>query len=161
LDFLDKGGAQGHPRRRSFAGLSGRSGLLREVATESRAATGHHLALPTLGGRQFWADRYICGGWRIQENVITGHARLLDPDDSRHCRGDYQACRAAFEHIRSARDIAPYGRNLVLLVHGLGRSRASFRGLERGLRQAGHDVAGIGYPSTRRSLAANADGCRP
>lgn len=128
------------------------------MAAANQAGTWPNIALPTLGGRQFWADRYIDGGWRIQENVLTGHARLLDPRDVRRCWGRYHACRTAFERIRRERRIAPYGRHLVLLLHGLGRSRASFGGLERALRQAGNDVAAIGYPSTRRSLGANADG---
>jgi hypothetical protein len=34
-----------------------------------------------MGGRQFWSDRLVFGGWRIQENVLTGHSRLLDARD--------------------------------------------------------------------------------
>ncbi len=132
-------------------------GLLSDMAMANQPATWPNIALPTLGGRQVWADRYLYAGWRIQENVLTGHARLLDPQDIRRCWGPYDACRATFERIRTDRGLAPHGEHLVLLVHGLGRSRASFRGLERALKDAGYDVAGIGYPSTRRSLADNAE----
>ena len=132
-------------------------GVLSDMAAANQATTWPNIAFPTLGGRQMWADRYLHAGWRIQENVFTGHARLLDPRDIRRCWGPYQACRAAFERIRGERDLAPYGEHLVLLVHGLGRSRASFGGLEHALRDAGYVVAGVGYPSTRRSLAVNAD----
>jgi pimeloyl-ACP methyl ester carboxylesterase len=116
-----------------------------------------NIPLPTLGGKQFWADRYLNAGWRIQENVFTGHARLLDPDNIRRCWGGFEACRAEFERIRDARGIAPYSGHLVILVPGLGRSRASMGGLQAALREAGYQVAGIDYPSTRRGLARNAD----
>lgn len=116
-----------------------------------------NLPFPTLGGKQVWADRYLHAGWRIQENVFTGHARLLDPANVRRCWGRIETCRKRFDKLRAERNIASYRGHLVLLVHGLGRSRASFSGLEAALREAGYQVAGVEYPSTRRSLAANAD----
>lgn len=116
-----------------------------------------NLALPTLGGKQFWADRYLYSGWRIQENVLTGHSRLLAPDNVRRCWGSFDACRRAFEEIRVDRDIPPYDGHLVILVHGLGRSPASFGGLKRALGENGYQVAAIAYPSTRRSLGRNAE----
>ena len=45
--------------------------------------------MPTLGGKVFWGDNFIYAGWRIQENVVTGHHRLLDPDDVRQAWGTY------------------------------------------------------------------------
>lgn len=123
------------------------------------AETGPWLNIPlvTLGGMQFWTDRYFYSGWRIQENAITGHARLLDPGNVRRCWGGYAACRAVFDRIRAVRGIKPQSGHLVILVHGLGRSRASLGGLERGLTSAGYQVAAISYASTRRSVARNAD----
>lgn len=116
-----------------------------------------NLALPTLGGKQLWADRYLYAGWRIQENVLTGHARLLDPNDIRRSWGSFEACRAKFERIRAERGIRPYEGHLVVLIHGLGRSPASFGGLEAALHRNGYQVAAIAYPSTRRSLSENAE----
>ncbi|UCH72745.1 MAG: alpha/beta fold hydrolase [Rhodospirillales bacterium] len=145
-----------HVRILPFVAFLPAFGALSDMATANQAATWPNLAMPTLGGRQLWADRYFHAGWRIQENVLTGHARLLDPSDIRRCWGPYDACRAAFERIRAERDIPPNGKHLVVLLHGLGRSRASFKGLQRALAEAGHEVAAIGYPSTRRDLAANA-----
>lgn len=127
------------------------------MVTATRTTAWPNIPFPTLGGRQLWADRFLYAGWRIQENVLTGHARLLDPRDIRRCWGHYGACRAEFERVRSDRRISPYGQRLVVLLHGLGRSRASFRVLERALREAGQDAAAIGYPSTRRGIAENAD----
>jgi len=156
LIFSGTGRAVRHAARLPFVFLFALAGLLSDMAAAKSATTWPNIALPTLGGRQFWADRYLYGGWRIQENVLTGHARLLDPRDIRRCWGRYESCRAAFERIRNERDIAPYGDHLVLLVHGLGRSRASFGGLERALKMAGYDVATIAWPSTRRGLGDNA-----
>lgn len=155
--FFGKGAASRHVRNLRFIVPFVLAGILSDMAAANPATAWPNVALPTLGGRQFWADRYLHGGWRIQENVLTGHARLLDPRDVRRCWGRYDACRTAFERIRVERDIAPYGEHLVLLVHGLGRSRASFGALKRALADAGYDVATIAWPSTRRGLGANAD----
>ncbi|MCK4867035.1 MAG: alpha/beta fold hydrolase [Alphaproteobacteria bacterium] len=125
-------------------------------APATEAGAWPNIPFPTLGGKQFWTDRYLYSGWRIQENVITGHSRLLNPDNVRRCWGAFAACRAVFDRIRAIRDIEAYNGHLVILVHGLGRSRASFGGLERALTSAGYQVAAISYASTRRSVARNA-----
>jgi len=132
-----------------FGGIAGNA-----IAAEPGAWP--NIPLPTLGGMQFWTDRYLYSGWRIQENAVTGHARLLDPADVRRCWGSYDACRTVFERIRGESRIEPYRGHLVILVHGLGRSRASLGGLQRGLKEAGYQVAAISYASTRRSVARNA-----
>ena len=111
----------------------------------------------TLGGRQFWADVFVYAGWRVQENALTGHHRLLDPKDVRHCIGTLEQCRTAFDEQRRALGIAPRGRHLVLLIHGLGRSRDSLAVLENTLRDAGFEAMAISYPSTRRSLTEHGD----
>ncbi len=142
-------------RRAAFPAL-----ILGGIAGHAMAAETEvwpNIPMPTLGGKQFWTDRYFYSGWRIQENVVTGHARLLDPGNVRRCWGAYVACRAVFERIRVERGIEPHAGHLVILVHGLGRSRASLGGLERALTSAGYRVAAMSYASTRRSVARNAD----
>lgn len=37
----------------------------------------------TMGGRVWWRDLTNADGWRIQQNVISGHYRLLDAADRR------------------------------------------------------------------------------
>lgn len=133
-----------------FGGIAGNA-----LAAEPGAY--RNIPLPTLGGTQFWTDRYLYSGWRIQENAVTGHARLLDPANVRRCWGSYDACRTVFQRIRGESRIEPYRGHLVILVHGLGRSRASLGGLQRGLKAAGYQVAAISYASTRRLVARNAD----
>ena len=123
------------------------------------AAGGHdepappNIVLPTLGGKQLWSDVAWRDGWRIQENALTGHHRLLDPRDLRRKWGSYAACREALDGA-----VEPEGRShLVVLLHGLGRSRSSMRRLGRALEREGYSVARVSYASTRRSIEEHAD----
>lgn len=119
---------------------------------------GHpNLALPTLGAIQFWADVAWDGGWRIQENVLTGHHRLLDPEDTRRAWGSYAACRTELEARRLAGAVDPPPEHLVLLLHGLARHKGVWGDLSAALVEAGYGVAALSYPSTRRSLDEHAD----
>lgn len=107
-----------------------------------------HGKIPTMGGAQFWADRRYRDGWRVQENVLTGHHRLLDPNDRRHAFGTIERCLTQFEALPA--EAAP--ADVVVLLHGLRRSRRSLVGLSRALEAAGHRTICLDYPSTRRSL---------
>lgn len=113
--------------------------------------------MPTLGGLQFWADEFLYAEWRIQRNVYTGHWRLLDPDDVRRVWGNYSQCRSAFRKIRQQKHLRPESTHLVMLIHGLGRSRDSFGDLAERLRGAGYDAAGINYPSLYQSIDETAE----
>jgi pimeloyl-ACP methyl ester carboxylesterase len=124
---------------------------------KARYGTGRlNIPVSTLGGKQFWADRVVSCGWRIQENVFTGHCRLLDAGDTRRAWGTFEACRVRFEEERIRRRIAPSGRRLVVLVHGLFRSKESFSGMEEAIRRAGLHVETVSYPSTRQTLGEHA-----
>ena len=117
-----------------------------------------NVAFPTFGGLQVWADVHWFADWRIQENVLTGHARLLDPTGTRRAWGSLSACRAQLERERAASKLAPASDDLVVLLHGLFRTRASLSRLDAALRADGYAVAAVNYPSTRRSIAEHADG---
>ena len=132
-----------------------------------RALEGRHgkglpnLPLRTLGAKQFWGDRFTCGGWRIQENVLTGHCRLLDPDDVRRAWGGWEACRTAFERERREREIRPASPHWVILLHGMGRSKAMASRMAAAVRTAGLEPVPVSYPSTRRSIEDHASAlCR-
>ncbi len=120
-----------------------------------------NLALPTLGGKQLWADRRWQEGWRIQQNVLTGHHRLLDSRDRRQAWGSLAECEAAMvklappppDSFSMAEAKAPH---LVILLHGMGRSRAAFSKMQQTLQEDGFYVASISYPSTRRSIEEHA-----
>ena len=112
---------------------------------------------PTLGGKQVWSDVHALGTWRLQRNVLTGHHRLLDGDNWRQAWGTYDECLAALRDAQKTEDIAFQGPNLVILVHGLGRSAGMFGDLQQTLKAAGFETFAINYPSTRQGVAAHAD----
>lgn len=59
-----------------------------------------NIEFPTMGGIIFWEDIYEHEGWRVQRNSITGHFRILDPEDVRHAWAfDEDALVGFFEKI--------------------------------------------------------------
>lgn len=115
---------------------------------------------PTLGGKQLWSDYSWRHGWRIQQNALTGHYRLLDPANVRHAWGNRSACDQALE----TQDISPAiaGNHLVLLLHGLMRSSSSMSGLQAYLSASNgeREIASIEYASTRGSIGGHAAALR-
>lgn len=116
-----------------------------------------NLVAPTLGGKQLWRDVWWRNGWRVQEHVWTGHARVLDEHDVRRAFGRSDFCVARAESL--APDDSRDG-HLVVLLHGLGRSRASLDRLAERLSARGHRVCVLTYPSTRSGIEQHADGVR-
>lgn len=60
--------------------------LLRSLALDNLAPS----YPKTMGGKVWWTNVESRSGWRIQRNLISGHYRLLDPNDGRvvssfHC----------------------------------------------------------------------------
>lgn len=132
------------------------------AAAAGTAATTHlpNLAMPTGGGRQLWTDVAWDRGWRVQQHVWTGHARLLDRGDVRRGWGSVAACLAQFDGVRAARsgEFTTPGteRPLVVAIHGLWRSRESLAPMKRGLEAAGFEVFDVTYPSARGSIEEHA-----
>lgn len=54
---------------------------------------------PTMGGILFWNDIANVNGWRMQQNTITQHIRILDPQDVRRAWGGMEAMERIFERI--------------------------------------------------------------
>jgi pimeloyl-ACP methyl ester carboxylesterase len=121
-----------------------------------------NLALPTAGGAQIWADARWRAGWRIQEHIGTGHCRLLDPKNVRRAWGSYEACVGEMNALVPCPPdgAVPEGsiesRPLVILLHGMGRTRVSFSRMKTDLEAAGWRTARLSYPSTRRSIEEHA-----
>lgn len=113
-----------------------------------RVATRRKTGIPTLGGPQLWADRRWRAEWRIQENVLNGDHRLLDPNDRRHARGTLDACLDAL----AERELPVIEGEPVVVLHGLGRSRKSMSGMAQSLAEGGFVPIRVDYPSTRRPL---------
>lgn len=111
----------------------------------------------TLGGRQFWGDELYFRGWRLQTNVLTGHSRLLDPDDRRQAWGKYEHCKSALETLKKSRDLKPMSGRAVVLIHGIIRSSHSFSAMKSALAADGCEVIGFDYPSTQASIEQSAE----
>ena len=116
--------------------------------------------LPTLGGKQFWADELLFHHWRIQRNALTDDYRLLDEHDLRHASGTFDECRAALESIKQERHLPRMSGKAVVVLHGLGRSRSSMDSLCRYLRENDYQVFNVGYPSTQDDVAGLARSLR-
>ena len=150
LDLRQRGRAMTRAVSRSLSKTLRRS--LRRLSI-SRAG---RMPLPTLGGRQFWSDRLVYAGWRIQENVITGHARLLDARNIRRAWGTFAQCLARFEELRLQHSLSHDRDHVVIMVHGLLKAHGMFKGLGRWLGKHDIDSLGFTYASTRHSVCAHA-----
>lgn len=106
---------------------------------------------PSLGGLQLASDVFWCADWRIQRLALGGRYRLLDPAQRARARGDLVHCRAAFEALGPGSGPSP-APPLVLLLHGLGRTRRSLRALRSALLAVGFEVASLSCASTRLPL---------
>ncbi len=115
-----------------------------------------NIPAPTFGGRQFWGDVSFFQGWRIQENVLTQHFRLLDPSDVRRCWGTRLACEAALLQFRQAQELPPMQGEAVIVLHGIVRSSKSFSTLTARLEEQGYTVVGFDYPSTQVTMIESA-----
>lgn len=42
-----------------------------------------NIEFPTMGGHVFWDTLATENGYKLQKNKLTGHCRILDPEDTR------------------------------------------------------------------------------
>lgn len=113
--------------------------------------------MKTLGGRQFWGDVAFFRGFRIQQNVITGHYRLLDPDDYRHASGTLQTCKEKLDALAKELQLEPMSGTAVIVVHGILRSSKSFEKMCQRLKKEGYTVVAFDYPSTQFDIPKSAE----
>ncbi|MEQ8397532.1 hypothetical protein [Thalassobaculum sp.] len=118
------------------------SGLMASLARSS---------IPTLGGRHFWRDVAVGHEHRIQQHVWTTHHRLLDRHDRRVASGSLEACRTT-ARLRFPHRTASNG-TLIVMLHGLYRSRHSVHRLERQVNDAGWSTMAPNYPSGHATIA--------
>ena len=97
----------------------------------------------TLGGKQFWTDYLVQHEWRIQRNEVTNHYRLLSGRDYRHSWGTFLQCRKTLEEINKQKKLPQVKGKVVLLLHGLGRTRGSMEGLQKYLDKQEGPSAGL------------------
>ena len=61
-----------------------------------------NINFPTMGGLLFWNDLANVNGWRMQQNTLTQHVRILDPQDIRRAWGGLEAMERIFEMIANS-----------------------------------------------------------
>jgi hypothetical protein len=121
------------------------------------AAAPNNFPTTTLGGTQFWTDELVYGKWRIQQNVLSGHYRLLDDRDFRRAWGTFEQCQAKLDELKIAENLAAPEGKVVVTLHGLTRSRDAMEGMGGYLeKEAGYTWVNVGYASTRRTLDEHA-----
>jgi hypothetical protein len=111
----------------------------------------------TLGGTQFWTDELVQGEWRIQQNVLTGHYRLLDDSDFRRAWGTFDECQTKLDELKTTESLPAVSGRVVITLHGLGRSRDHMQEVGEYLAEHGDFTwINVSYASTRRSLDEHA-----
>lgn len=67
------------------------------------AFNGYEREMPkTLGGKVWWKDIEKKNGFRIQQNIVSGHFRILDEDDKRISASfDYEYIKKRFVEVLS------------------------------------------------------------
>ena len=140
-----------------------------------------NLPTKTAGGTQMWTDFRNHWGYRVQQNALTGHFRLLDPENVRLTWGSKSACVEELDRLNPEPpdEISDRPRHTVVMLHGLIRTRHCMKSLEelfleqdqaRHAQQANasDDTTNLpavrtirySYSSTRRSIGENAAALR-
>ncbi|NRA37085.1 MAG: hypothetical protein HRU15_03005 [Planctomycetes bacterium] len=116
-----------------------------------------NMSCKTMGGKQYWADVFVLDGWRIQYHVWTEHFRLLNTHDVRCAWGSYESCRTVLQAKRLAQKLPIKSRtDVVVLLHGIIRSKDSLQKIEDHFTAQGVEVININYASCKRTLAESA-----
>jgi pimeloyl-ACP methyl ester carboxylesterase len=124
---------------------------------QSEPSAPWNIASPTLGGLQTWTDELVFRDWRIQRQALTGHYRLLDDQDHRQAWGTFQQCRSRLDDLKQQRQLAPMRGTVVLVLHGLFRSRHSMSPMVDALQEESDwTVINVSYASTRDGLEGHA-----
>lgn len=104
-------------------------------------------------GTQLWADVRWRDGWRIQRRWDGRATRLVDPSGRAVRKGAFEDCEHALDRACPSTEASAH---LVILLHGLGRTRRALQRLDDALRAAGLVTARLDYPSTRKSIEEHA-----
>ncbi|MEZ6093690.1 MAG: alpha/beta hydrolase [Pirellulaceae bacterium] len=112
---------------------------------------------PTMGGQQFWNDVLFRDGWKIQQNINTGHHRLIDSQHFRHAWGDRQHCQNVLEQQLAGEPRTNTNGEVVILLHGMIRTHNSMNSIERLLQEhTDATVINFEYASCRQTIEESA-----
>lgn len=127
----------------------------------SETSVNWNIPMRTMGGKQFWTDHLIDTRWRIQQNILTGHYRLLGAGNSREAWGTWEACLERWKGLRKIDAGEAVKPKIVILLHGLIRSRSSMEGMAKYVREKGdYSTICFSYASTRAGVADHAKALR-
>ena len=88
---------------------------------------------------------------------MTGHYRLLDAEGVRRTWGSWEQCKQEWDKLDEADELPALKKKVVLVLHGLVRSRDSMSGMAQYLAaDEDYSVLNLSYASTRVSLADHA-----
>jgi hypothetical protein len=104
-------------------------------------------------GTQLWADVRWRDGWRVQRRWNRDVARLVDPNGRITSRGRLAQCMYTLEEVVPEPTRAAH---LVVLLHGLGRTRRALARLDGALSHSGFTTARLDYASTRATIEDHA-----
>ncbi len=120
-----------------------------------------NLPLKTIGGAQLWTDHLWRDGYRIQQNSVTGHFRLVDAKDVRRAWGGRAHCDEVLAELCPKSGETNRGQRVVVLIHGLMRTHHSMKPLQESLRSADdQEVIRFSYASARGSIGNHATALR-
>lgn len=111
----------------------------------------------TMGGKQFWTDVICFHEYRIQKHAWTGHHRLVNGSDVREAWGDLEHCKKKLSEIAADKDLPPMTGNVVIVLHGLSRTRSTMKSLSKAIEEDGAQVLNLSYASTRAAISDHAD----
>ena len=66
------------------------SNIVQQLFDTLSKASMPNIPFPTMGGQVFWNTIAECNGWRLQQNMFTQHARILDSSNVRIAWGGIQ-----------------------------------------------------------------------
>lgn len=58
-----------------------------------------NIPTPTLGGEVFWNTLAECNGWKLQQNMFTHHARILNSENVRIAWGTINGMEKAMDRM--------------------------------------------------------------
>ncbi len=116
-----------------------------------------NLKWATFGGKQFWTDVVHLRGYRIQQNALSGHYRLLDPSNRRLSWGNWSGCREELDRVALEKGMKPVDGRVVIVLHGLSRTRSAMRSISDFLEhETDLHVVNLSYASGRGGLEQHA-----
>lgn len=72
---------------------------LQVLATGGKWPSMPNIQSPTMGGEMFWNELANVNGWRVQQNRITHHCRVLNPNNERVAWGGVNTIMGEFERL--------------------------------------------------------------